>query len=378
MIIGIPKELGVLKGIEEKRVGLSPAGVRELVKAGARVYVASKAGEGAGFSDEEYRAEGARIAYSNEEVVRRADVVVKVNLPPKDEWKFFNDGATLFSFLYLAVAARDLLKMLVERKLTTIGFEVIREDAGYWPVLRAHGEITGKMAVQVAGRLLESTSGGRGTLLAGIPGIPPADVVIVGAGTTGFHAARSFLGIGASVYVLDRDVARLTELDRLLGGQVVTALATHSNLEKFVSFADVLIGAVLVPGQRAPVIVTQDMVAKMAPGSLVIDLSINEGGCVETSTLTPGEDFLFTRDGVIHFCAPNIPSMVSRTSTHALTNALLPYLKTVVSSGINAALRDSAALRRGLYSHRGFLSDSLPFQRLPKADLTETARGDAS
>jgi alanine dehydrogenase len=231
------------------------------------------------------------------------------------------------------------------------------------------------MAVQLAGRLLESTSGGRGILLGGIPGIPPADVVILGGGTIGYYAARSFLGVGASVYVLDQDLKRLLELDKLFQGRVVTALATRSKIEKFVDFADVLIGAVLNPGQRAPILVTKEMVQRMRPGRIIIDFSIDQGGCVETSTLTPSEDFLFTSFGVIHFCAPNVPAMVARTSTHALTNALLPYLREIVTGGLDEALKHNAALRRGVYTFDGSVSVTLPMTDLPQADLERVLTG---
>jgi alanine dehydrogenase len=292
MILGIPKEQPVLKGVEEKRVSLSPAGVRELVDLGAGVFVTSGAGVGAGFTDEEYRSAGARVAYTNEEVIRRAAVVVKVLKPDREELSLLDDGAMLMAFLNLAVAPKEFIRMLLEKKITAVGYEVVQEDDGALPILRGSSEIAGKMAVQIAGRLLESTSGGRGILLGGIPGIPPADVVILGGGTIGYYAARSFRGVGASVYILDRDPKRLMELDELFQGKVVTALATKSNLEKYVAFADVLIGAVLVPGQRAPLLVTKEMVQRMAPGSIIIDFAINQGGCVETSTLAPNQDFL--------------------------------------------------------------------------------------
>jgi alanine dehydrogenase len=369
MIIGIPKEAPVMKGIEEKRVSLSPAGVRELSDLGADLVVESGAGVGAGFSDEEYRSAGARIVYSHEEALRRADLIVKVQRPEASEWELFNPATGLMAFLHLAVAPRGFIEMLVARRLTAIGFEIVRQEDGSLPILRASSEIAGLMAVQIAGRLLETTQGGRGVLLGGIPGIPPADVVILGAGTLGYYAARAFLGVGANVYVLDKEIAPLMRIDTAFGGRVVTALATRNNVEKFVAFADVLIGAVLVPGQRAPVVVTADMVKRMRPGSIIIDFSIDQGGCVETSTLMPHEDFLFTVHGVIHFCAPNVPAMVARASSHALTNALLPYLKEIVGRGLIGALQTNAALRRGLYALGGAISSTLQLEGVPAADL---------
>ncbi len=369
MILGVPKERSVLKGVEEKRVSLSPAGVREVIAWGADVVVTAGAGLGAGFTDEEYRAVGARVVYSDEETIRRADLVLKVQRPTPEEWDFLTERAALMAFLHVAVAPKEFLRVLVEKRITAIGLEVVQEPDGTLPILRPSSEIAGKMAVQIAGRLLESTSGGRGILLGGIPGIPPADVVILGGGTLGYYAARSFLGIGASVYILDENPKRLMELDTLFEGKVVTALATASNIEKFVAFADVLIGAVLVPGQRAPVLVTKEMVQRMRPGSLILDFSIDQGGCVETSTLTPSEDFLFTSYGVTHFCAPNVPALVARTSTHALTNAMLPYLREIVQHGLLGALKRNVALRRGLCAFGGFLTHALPALDLPQADL---------
>lgn len=369
MIIGIPAEHPVLKGLAEKRVALSPAGVREIVDLGSTVYLTSGAGNGAGFRDEEFRSAGAQIVYSNEETIRRSDLVLQVGRPHRDEWSFYKQGATVLGFLHLAVAPAELIQLLLDKKLLALGYELIQEQDNSLPVLRSSSEISGKMAVQIAGRLLESTSGGRGVLLGGIPGIPPADVVILGGGTCGYYSARSFLGIGTSVYILDRDHARLRELDELFQGRVVTALSTRSNIEKYVAFADVLIGAVLEAGRRAPVLVTREMVESMAPGSLIIDFSIDQGGCVETSTLTPTEDFLFTVGKVTHFCAPNVPAMVARTSSHALTNALLPYLKTIVRKEIKAALNETYPLRQAVYCWDGFLSQRLAISGFPQTDL---------
>lgn len=369
MNIGIPKERPVLKGLDEKRVGLSPSGVRELVELGANVLVEVGAGAGAGFSDEAYRQAGASVVYSHEEVIGRADLVVKVSRPERAEWAFFNRGSTVMAFMHLAVAPRDFLQMLVEQQISAIGYELVQEADGSLPILRASSEIAGQMAVQIASRLLETTHGGRGILLGGIPGIPPADVVILGAGTLGFYAARAFIGTGASVSVLDRDIKQLIKLDTQFNGMVVTALATKSNLEKFVAFADVLIGAVLIPGQRAPVLVTEAMVKSMRPGSIIIDFSIDQGGCVETATLTPHESFMFTAHGVTHFCAPNVPAMVARTSSHALTNALLPYLREIVAHGPVPALRMDSALRRGLCAFNGLIAANLHVSGVPQADL---------
>lgn len=369
MIVGIPKENEVLKGVAEKRVGLSPSGVRELVSLGAEVFFASDAGTGAGFLNREYRSAGAQVAYSNEEVIRRADVVVQFGRPSESECRFFNEKSVLLSFLHLGVAKPSLITKLIDHRVTSIGYEIVEKDDGSLPILRVFSEIAGKMAPHLAGRLLENTAGGRGVLLGGTPGIPPADVTIIGAGTLGYYAARSFLGLGASVYVLDHNLANLSRIDQLLQGKVVTSLSNQTNLEKCVTFADVVIGAILVPGQPAPIVVTKEMVSQMNAGSVIIDFSIDQGGCVETSRLTPNEDFLFTECGVIHFCAPNITSMVARTSSYALTNVLLPYLKMMVRDGVRETLYRERSLRRGLYTFNGFASEQLPFTDLPKANL---------
>ena len=370
MILGIPKEGEVLKGFDEKRVGLSPAGVRELVSLGATVFVAAEAGTEANFRARDYREAGAQVAYSNEEVIRRSDLVIKVGRPTDDELACFNQGTTLLSFLNLGIPCQELMRDLVEKKITAIGFEIVQDERGGLPILRVSSEIAGKMAVQLAGRLLENTSGGRGVLLGGVPGIPPADVIIIGGGTVGYNAARSFLGIGASVYVLDSNLQRLQELDQLFQGHIVTALANRSNIEKHVAFADVLITCALNPGRIAPVLVTEKMVEGMIPGSVIIDFSIDLGGCVETSKLTRSDDFLFTRHGVVHFCALNVTSMVARTSSYGLTNALLPYLKVVVAEkGIESALSKERSLLRGLYSYGGYVSNRLELEEFPSADL---------
>jgi alanine dehydrogenase len=371
MIIGIPREHEALKGVEEKRVGLSPSGVREVASLGAEIFITSDAGASAGFLNREYRSAGAHVVYSNEEVIRRADVVVQFGRPSESDCTFFKERSLLLSFLHLGVAKPSLIRSLIDSKVTAIGHEIVQTDEGTLPILRVFSEIAGKMAPHLAGRLLENTYGGRGVLLGGTPGIPPADVTILGAGTLGYYAARSFLGLGASVYVLDHNLANLSRMDQLLQGRVVTSLANQTNIEKCVTFADVVIGAVLVPGQPAPVLVTKEMVSQMNTGSVIIDFSIDQGGCVETSRLTPNEDFLFTEQGVIHFCAPNVTSMVARTSSYALTNALLPYLKSIVQDDVAATLVQERSLRRGLYTFNGFASEQLPFSDLPKANLEQ-------
>jgi len=345
LIVGVPKE--TLPG--ERRVGLSPAGAAELVEQGTRVVVESGAGNGAQFSDRDYEEAGAQIILSHEEAFQRADMVCKIGRVRDEELSLLREGHILASFQHLITAPQSLLKALLQRRVTAIAYEQIEEPDGGHPVLRPTSQIAGKMVPQLAGRLLER---GRGTLLGGIPGIPPADVVILGAGTLGYHAARAVRGVGAMVYVIERR-RRLEELDRLFGGTVVTALATRSNIEKFVRFADVLIGAVLVPTGRAPVLVTREMVRTMAPGAVIMDFAIDSGGCIETSRPTPSEEYTYMEEGVWHFCMPNVSSLVARTASHALTNAALPYLKALTEQGLTESLRTMPDLASGVPVHAG-------------------------
>jgi len=353
MRFGVPKECGLQPNCEEKRVGLSPAGVRELVEAGAEVVVETGAGTAAGFPDEAYRKVGAQVVYSHEEVFGRSEVLVKVGRPNLHDLDLMEPGSAVLAFLHLAVAGEAYLAKMRERRITALGLEIIQDADGTPPILRISSEIAGKMAPQIAGHLLETGSGGIGILLGGAPGIPPADVVIIGGGTLGFHTARAFLGLGCSVYVLDLSQKVLEMIDRRLGGRVVTAHATKENLEKFVAFAEVLVGAVLVPGEVAPIVVTRDMVQKMRPGSVILDFSFDQGGCVETTRLQGPTGGVFVREGILHFAVPNCPSYVARTSSHALTHALLPFLLSMQDKGMRLALSGWKDLQRGCYVYEG-------------------------
>src|SRR5262245_15904059 len=346
MRFGIPRETGFARGMVERRVALSPAGVQELCQSGAEVVVQQGAGQAAGFADEEYRTAGAQIVYGAAEAYGRADVILRVERPRDEEWELLPEGTTLIAFLHLYVAPPRVLRTLRSRKLTALGLEAIREDTGAFPLQRISSQIAGRMAPQIAGRLLEAPGGGPGVLLSGLPGSPPVDVVILGAGALGGEAARAFLGAGASVYALDTDVRKLEEVDRLFAGRVVTALATRYNVEKFTAFAEVLVGAVRRPDQEAPLIVTRAMVRQMKRGAVILDFAINEGGCVETSRLTPAEDGVFVQEGDVHYAVPNVTSLVPRTATYALTQALLPYLRCIAAEGVQGALQHSEALRR--------------------------------
>ncbi|MFQ6104086.1 MAG: alanine dehydrogenase [Candidatus Glassbacteria bacterium] len=357
MVIGVPKELPLASGFLEKRAGLTPGGVRELTGRGIAVFVESGAGSGARFSDEDYRQAGANVVYSKEETYGRSDLVVKVEKPAEEEWGLLRERQAIMAFMHLVNAPKKFLDLLISKKITAIGYEIIQSDVGDLPILKPISQIAGKMSLQIAARLMESKGEGFGILIGGIPGIPPADVVIIGGGTLGYHAARTFYNAGARVFVLEKDQKRLEELDRLFGGGIVTAYSSERYLERMVSFADVLITAVLVPGAPAPVLVTREMVQSMKRGSVIIDFSIDQGGCVETSRLTPGEDFVFVMDGVIHYCVPNVSSNVARTASRALTHSTVPYLLEIAAGGLKDALLKDSSLQRGLYTCCGYAAN---------------------
>lgn len=354
MIIGIPKEAPWMKGAQERRVGLSPAGVQELVDRGATVYVQREAGVGAGFSNESYEAAGAQLSASDEELCHRCELICKVQRPSEREWPHLQAGQTLLGFLHLAAAPPELWAKLVDAKVTAIGYESIRCHHRKPPILGLTSEITGQLAPRIAGRLLEE---GTGALLGGIPGVPPADVVILGGGSLGFYAARAFLGLGAKVHILEKELKRAVELDQLLGGRAVIAISNRHNIEKFVRFADVLIGAVSESRRRTPLLLTRAMMRSMKRGSVFLDFSIDQGGCAETSRPTMSEFDVYVEEGVRHFCMPNVSSLVARTATHALTNAALPYIKTLMRKPLADAVTHLPDLTNGIYTHEGYVTD---------------------
>jgi len=350
MHIGVPHERR-----DENRVGLTPMGASFLVGEGHTVYVERGAGEGAGFSDEDYQTVGAQVVYSAEEAWGRADLVLKVAAPHTGELGYLREGQIICGFLHRAVAPRRVVDALLERRITALAYELIQEDDGTLPILMTMSTIAGRMAPQIAGELLTNTAGGRGVLLGGAPGIPPAEVVIVGGGVVGYNAARAFLGLGAQVTILDIDPRRLRELEEKLGGRAATMFSTPMNLRKVCKFADVLVTAILIPGARAPIIITRDMVRSMKPRSVIIDFSIDQGGCVETSRLTTHQNPTFVEENVIHYCVPNISSKVARTASHALTNAHLPYMLRVAHEGFAHTVATAPALARGVVTHQGHL-----------------------
>jgi len=354
MIFGVPKELPPFKDTPEYRVGLSPMGVQELLSYGAKVYIETKAGEEAGFSDHDYEKAGGTIVYSKEEAYRRADVVLKVRRPQQEEYSCIKDGQIIMGFIHLVTAHKGFIQSVKNKKITLVGYEIIQKDDGRLPIVIPMSEMAGKLSVQLAAKLLESPGGGRGILLGGVPGIPPAEVVILGAGTLGCNAAKTFAGIGANVYVMDINRDKLDDLAcHTASLKVTTMFATKHNIEKLVKFADVLIGAVLVRGKRSPVLVTREMVKTMRRGAVIIDFSIDQGGCIETAKISPSGKFIYRLEDVIHFCMPNATTLVARTATHVLTSSIFPYLRIIVESGFEQAVKETGDLNRGIYAEKG-------------------------
>ena len=350
MRFGIPKETLY----EEKRVALAPAGVDALVRSGHTVYFESGAGDESHFSDEEYRKTGAQIVYSAEEAFARAEVVVKVAPLSDSESEMLQDNQTLFSFLRLAVSKKKIIENLIKKKIIAIGYELIEEEDRL-PVLHSMSEIAGQLAIQVAERQLESFSkGGRGILLGGITGVAPAAVVILGAGVVGISAARAALGRGAQVIMIDKDLQRLRYVDTIFKKKITTVMANPYTISRGVKFADVLIGAIMIKGEKAPHIVTEEMVKGMKKGAVIVDVSIDQGGCIETSHISTLSDPVYLLHEVIHYCVPNMPAIVSRTASYGLNNASLGYLIEISENGISNTLLGNAGLAKGVCTYNGY------------------------
>jgi alanine dehydrogenase len=342
MIVGVPKE----RRPYEYRVGLPPAGVSLFLQHGHQVYVESGAGVGAGFRDQDYGREGAQIAYSAEEVFGRADLALKFTRPLREELESLQEGAATTGFLHLAAARQDKLELIADKQLTALAYELVQEDSGERPIMAPLSQIGGRMAVQIAARLLQNDHGGRGILLGGLAGVPPAEVMVLGAGVAGRTAAAAFLGAGAHVTVLDKDLGSLQALQAGHGAELLTLLATPPNIRRVCAYADVLVGAVAVPGERSPVLVDRQTVAQMKPRALILDLSIDQGGCVETSRPTDHGSPTYLEEGVLHYCVPNISGVLGRTATHALFMAAYPYFERIATLGLAEALRTTPALAR--------------------------------
>lgn len=349
MNIGVPREVHR----HEHRVGLTPFAVSRLVQQGHTVCVETKAGEQAHFHDRDYERSGAQIVYTAEEAYRRADLVCRVGMLGAEDLDLLRPGSIVCGFQHLAVASRDVVARLIELDTTLISYELIRDDGDSRPVLVPFSEMGGRLAVQLAAHYLQIEAGGRGVLLGNLPGVPPPTVLILGAGGVGRSAARLALAMGAHVIVLDEDLKKLAELNRCVGAPVVTALAAVERLMQYTPIADVVIGAVLIPGERAPFVVTEKMVHSMKRGSVIVDVSIDQGGCVETSRPTTLDNPTFTVHGVVHYCVPNMTASIARTASRALAHAALPYLLELADKGLDRALAEDAGLAAGTSLLRG-------------------------
>jgi alanine dehydrogenase len=352
MVIGVPKEIKD----QEFRVGMVPAGVMELVHHGHEVLVQKGAGLGSGISDREYKDAGAKIVPNASGVYTKADMIVKVKEPLGSEYRMLRFGQTLFTFLHLA-AEKELTSALLERGVIGVGYETIEREDGSLPLLMPMSQVAGRLAVQVGANFLQENYGGRGVLLSGVPGVEAAKVVIIGAGNVGSNAARVAHGMGADTTIIDLSADRLNQIDDMFHGRIRTLVSTKHAVEEHVSGADLLIGAVLVPGAKAPKIVSKKLVQKMKNGSVIVDVAIDQGGCVETSRPTSHSEPVFTYDGVVHYCVTNMPGAVPRTSTFALTNVTLPYALKMAEMGVEMAMKSDHALHMGLNTYKGRLTN---------------------
>lgn len=352
MVIGIPKEIKA----EEYRVGIVPAGVRALVSEGHRVLIESGAGVGSGISDREYVASRAEILPSARDVYDASDMIMKVKEPQPSEFGLLREGQILYTYLHLA-AEPEVTKALLERKVKAVAYETIELPDGSLPLLKPMSEVAGRMSVQVGAYFLQENNGGRGVLLGGVPGVAPGKVTIIGAGVVGLNALKIAVGMGAQVTIINKGTERLAHIDDLYGGRVVTLSSNIHNIEEAVLDSDLVIGAVLIPGARAPRLVTRDMVSRMRNGSVVVDVSIDQGGCIETSRRTTHKDPVYKLEGVTHYCVANMPGAVPRTSTFALTNETLPFALKIAGLGLEEAARKDAALAKGINTYEGKLTN---------------------
>jgi alanine dehydrogenase len=363
MIIGVPREIKD----NEARVGVTPAGVKALTEDGHTVLVETQAGAQSGFPDEEYQNAGAEIVGEAGHVWGKSDVVVKVKEPIEKEYVFFREGLVLFTYLHLAPVP-DLTNKLLESKVIGIAYETVRDRRGTLPLLTPMSEVAGRMSVQVGATYLEKERGGRGILLGGVPGVAPANVTIIGGGIVGTNAAKVALGFGAKVTLVDVNLNRLRDLDDIFGGRLYTLASNSYNLAQATREADLVIGGVLIPGATAPKVVTKAMVARMKKGAVIVDVAIDQGGCVETARPTSHSNPSYLVDGVVHYCVTNMPGAVPHTSTLALTNSTFPYLLRIANLGALEALRQDPGLAEGLntwlgkLTHRGVAESQLrPF-----------------
>jgi alanine dehydrogenase len=369
MIVGVTKEIKN----NENRVGLTPAGVRALVKAGHKVEVEAGAGLGSAIPDADYKAAGANLIPKAADVWKDADILVKVKEPLESEYDLMREGQTLFTYLHLAPNP-ELTTALIKRKVTGIAYETVQLPNKSLPLLAPMSEVAGRMSIQVGATLLQKYSGGRGILLGGVPGVAPADVLVIGGGVVGTNAARMAMGLGARVTIMDISKARLQWIDEVFGGRIATLMFSDYAVAEEVTKADLLVGAVLVPGARAPKTVTEAMVKTMKPGSVIVDVAIDQGGSIETiDRVTTHDHPCYEKYGVIHYSVANMPGAVPRTSTFALAAATLPYLLELARKGPEAAMRENEALKLGLNTYRG----KITFQSVAQAQGFEYVSADS-
>lgn len=371
MIVGVPKEVKD----NEYRVALTPEGAKELTRAGHEVLIEDGAGTGSSIPQQRYERAGAEILSSADEVWSGADMILKVKEPVAQEYGRMREGQILFTYLHLA-ATRDLTQALIDRKVSAVAYETVQPGPGHLPLLAPMSEVAGRMAPHVAARLLEKEHGGRGILMGGVSGVRPAKVLVLGAGMAGSNAAWIAAGMEAEVIVVDKNLDRLRFIDQIHKGRIITLMSDQLTLEQRVRETDVLIGSVLVPGARAPKLVTTEMVASMRPGSVIVDIAIDQGGCVETARMTTHSDPTYVEHGIVHYCVGNMPGAVPNTSTYALTNVTLPYALAVAAKGLEGAVRADPALSLGVNAYAGSLTNEgvaeahgLPFTPLAEAGL---------
>ncbi len=369
MIIGVPKEVK----IEEYRVGLTPYSARELISHGHEVIVQHDAGAAINFNDESYRAVGAKIVDTLEEVYRQAEMIVKVKEPQAKEYALLREGQVLFTYLHLAPDPKQA-EALMRSGCSAIAYETVTSPEGGLPLLSPMSQVAGRLAIQAGAHCLEKPSGGAGILLGGVPGVYPGKVTVIGGGVVGTNAVRMAMGMKAQVTVLDKSLRRLHDLDLQFAGQLNTAYSTEASIEQHIIDADLIIGAVLVPGESAPKLVPKEMLRKMRPGSVMVDVAIDQGGCFETSHPTTHKEPTFVVDHIVHYCVANMPGAVPRTSTLALNNATLPYVVALANKGFRQALLDDSHFLNGLnvfegkITHRGVAKD-LGKPYVPAVDL---------
>jgi alanine dehydrogenase len=351
VLVGLPKEIKD----NEYRVGMTPAGVRALVDAGHKVVVERGAGEGSGFEDALYERAGATMLESADDVWAQGEMIVKVKEPVAPEYPRMREGQLLFTYLHLAPDV-ELTRQLLERKVTGVAYETITDRKGTLPLLTPMSEVAGRMAIQVGAQYLEKMSGGRGVLLGGVPGVPAAKVVIIGGGVVGTNSAKMAVGLGAHVTIIDNNLDRLRELDDIFLSRITTLASSAYAIQGAIAEADLIVGAVLVPGAAAPKLVTREMLKKVPNGAVIVDVAVDQGGCIETTHPTTHSDPTYYVEGVLHYCVANMPGAVPRTSTFALTNATLPYTLKLASKGFLSAVANDPGLKAGVNTYAGKLT----------------------